>query len=70
MLVPLGYIVLALGFNRAIIGKQLSLLLSGYSLVTWEIIALLLLALGCRSFALNPRTGDLDRMNRIYKMGS
>ena len=70
MLVPLGYIVLALGFNRAIIGKQLSLLLSSYSVVTWEIIALLLLALGCRSFALNRRIGDLGTMNRIYKIGS
>ena len=47
MLVPLGYVTLALAFNRAIIGKQLSLLLSGYSVVTWEILALLVLTLGC-----------------------
>jgi alpha-1,2-mannosyltransferase len=60
MLVPLGYVILALAFNRAIIGKQLSLLLSGYSVVTWEIVALLVLMLGCR---------HLDRMNRIYKIG-
>ena len=49
MLVPLGYVILALGFNRAILGKQLSLLLSGYSVVTWEIVALLVLILGYRS---------------------
>jgi hypothetical protein len=53
MLVPLGYVILALGFNRAIIGKQLSLLLSAYSVVTWEILALLVLTLGYRSLALS-----------------
>ena len=52
MLVPLGYVILALGFNRAIIGKQLSALVSGYSVVTWEVLALLVLTLGCRGFAL------------------
>jgi len=52
MFVPLGYVILALGFNRAIIGKQLSALVSGYSVVTWEVLALLVLTLGCRGFAL------------------
>ena len=52
MLVPFGYVVLALFSNRFIIGKQLSLWLSGYSVVTWEIVAVLLLTLECRSFAL------------------
>ena len=50
MFVPLGYVVLALAFNRAIVGKHGSALLSGYSVVTWEILALLLLTLGCRAW--------------------
>jgi len=61
MLVPLGYVILALGFNRAIIGKQLSVLFSGYSVVTWEIMALLLLTLGCRSFILRQARAISDQ---------
>ena len=57
MLVPLGYVILALGFNRAIIGKQLSLWLSSYSVVTWQILALLVLTLGCRSWQARRRAG-------------
>src|SRR5437868_5701065 len=63
MLVPLGYVILALGFNRAILGKQLSLLLSGYSVVTWEILALLVLTLGCRGF----RQNEQNLQNRFLK---
>ena len=62
MLVPLGYVILALAFNRAILGKQLSLLLSSYSVVSWEILALLILTLGCRSFILHRARAISDQV--------
>jgi alpha-1,2-mannosyltransferase len=56
MLIPVGYILLTLVFNRAIVGAQVSLLMSGYSIVTWEILALLVLTLGCRSLVARSTT--------------
>ena len=51
MLIPAGYVLLTLIFNRAIVGRHLSFVMTGYSIVTWEILALLVLTLGCRSLA-------------------
>lgn len=61
MLVPFTCIVLALASNRVLIGRELSSLLSRYSVITWEVIALLILTLGCRNFALRQSVLATDR---------
>ncbi|HSV15799.1 MAG TPA: glycosyltransferase family 87 protein [Tepidisphaeraceae bacterium] len=62
MLVLVAYILLTLLLNRAFIGKDLSLLVSNFSPVTWEIVCLLALTLGCGALVLSaPRAVDIHR---------
>ncbi|HUG89629.1 MAG TPA: glycosyltransferase family 87 protein [Planctomycetaceae bacterium] len=52
-----AYAVLLLGLNRAVVGQKLSWLLDSYHVTTWCLVALLVVAVRCRSLAVVPVDG-------------